>query len=357
MAAGSVGETSGFARYTAFAEVCLVFLLGNLIGALIIRLGMSAEYANLASDNEALDLSAAALSSGVQLSVRFGIMMALGFGLLWWRKRLAPRAVGITRNGWPIWKLIVAGIVLYAVATLPLNLLQVLNEFRPMGEGLPIWQKVDGNLGRGDFWLWLLVGTVILPPIYEEIVMRGYIRARLAENFGPMGGVIISAFIFMLAHGHFYATDTFLILSMVCGILAAICWAYVVLRTGSVIPAIVAHMIFNFPKPDTVVIGDQTFSVPIVATAISLAIIIWALKFVTEYAGAFVADLRAADKAGIFMGVLFSIGFLVPIMSFSAAEIPEPVLIFGFMWMISFVIFTGISLHKIRVDRKTTQEM
>lgn len=348
-------ETSGFARYAAFSEICLVLVLGNLIPILIIQLSMSPEFAALADDFEAADLIPGSLSSGIQLTVKFGTMMAMGFGLLWWRRRLSPRAAGITRNGWPLWKLILGGVVLYAVSALPLNALNVVNEFVPLGEGLELWARIDAGLGRLDFWIWLLVGAVILPPIYEEIVMRGYMRARLQENFGPMGAVIVSSFVFMLAHGHFYALDALLILSLACGLLAAICWAYVVLRSGSVIPAIVAHALFNMPRPGQVELFGSETSVAVLVSVASLVVLLLAGKTLKEYAGAFIADWRTSDKGGILFGVLFSIAFLVPIMTFSAAGIGQAVVIIGLLWLMSFIVFAGISLNRIRVSRSQAE--
>lgn len=348
-------ETSGFARYAAFSEICLVLVLGNLIPILIIQLSMSPEFAALADDFEAADLLPGSLSSGIQLTVQFGTMMVLGFGLLWWRKRRSPRSAGVTCNGWPLWKLVAGGIVLYAVSALALNVLNLVHEFAPLGEAPGLWAKDDTSLGRLDFWLWLLVGAVILPPIYEEIVVRGYMRVRLQENFGPMGAVIVSSFVFMLAHLRFYATDTLLILSMISGILAAICWAYVVLRTGSIIPAIVAHALFNLPKPSTMELFGTPFSSVMLVTVASVLLIFLARKTVIEYAGAFIADWRAADKGGILFGVLFSIGFLVPIMTFSAAEIGRAIAIIGLLWLMSFIVFAGISLNRIRVSRSQAE--
>lgn len=354
MAEHSDGETSGFARYAAFSEVCLILLIGNLLPVLIVTVTMAPEFAALADDYEAVDLFPGAISNSIQLTLKFGAMMVLGFGLLWWRARQSPRAVGVTRAGWPMWKLIVAGIVLYAVSALPLNTLGVVNAVYPLGEGLGLWAKTDGNLDRIDFWVWLLAGAVILPPIYEEIVMRGYMRARLAENFGPMGAVIVSSFIFMLAHGHFYATDALLILSMISGLLGAICWAYSVVRTGSIVPAIIAHALLNMPRPSSTELFGEPVPVPILVSVASIVVIILARKYVREHAGAFIADWRAADKGGILFGVLFSIAFLVPLLSFSAADLGQAVVIIGLLWLMSFIIFAGIALNRVRTARRAS---
>lgn len=45
-----------------------------------------------------------------------------------------------------------------------------------------------------------LIGLVLLPSIVEEFLFRGVIQAYMVEIFNPFLGVIISAFIFMLAH-------------------------------------------------------------------------------------------------------------------------------------------------------------
>ncbi len=90
---------------------------------------------------------------------------------------------------------------------------------------------------------------MVLPPLYEELVFRGYMRVRITENFGPMGGVIGTAFLFTLAHGQYYAADALLLAALPCGIFAGLCWAYVAYRCASLVPAMVAHALVNLPLP------------------------------------------------------------------------------------------------------------
>ena len=46
----------------------------------------------------------------------------------------------------------------------------------------------------------LLLTTVILAPAFEELIFRGVLLPVLALKFGRLGGIVISAFVFALAH-------------------------------------------------------------------------------------------------------------------------------------------------------------
>ena len=46
----------------------------------------------------------------------------------------------------------------------------------------------------------LFVTTTILAPLFEEIIFRGILLPTLSRDFGVISGIIISAFIFALAH-------------------------------------------------------------------------------------------------------------------------------------------------------------
>lgn len=45
-----------------------------------------------------------------------------------------------------------------------------------------------------------LIGLILLPSVVEEFLFRGVIQTYMVDIFNPFWGVVISAFIFMLAH-------------------------------------------------------------------------------------------------------------------------------------------------------------
>jgi membrane protease YdiL (CAAX protease family) len=55
----------------------------------------------------------------------------------------------------------------------------------------------------------------------------------------------------MLGHGHFYRADPLVLSVLLTAIYGAVIWAWVTWRTGSIIPAVVAHGLGNIPLPLT----------------------------------------------------------------------------------------------------------
>ena len=83
----------------------------------------------------------------------------------------------------------------------------------------------------------IFVYVVVIGPIFEELMYRGFILNALApvnRNFA----IIVSALMFSLMHGNFaQIPNTFLV---------AIVWGYLAVKTGSIIPTVIAHIIMNF---------------------------------------------------------------------------------------------------------------
>lgn len=101
------------------------------------------------------------------------------------------------------------------------------------------------SLGPGLAFLWLAVrgiGTIVLVPIAEELAFRGYLYRRfIARDFESVPamqiswlGLVVSSVLFGVLHERWLA-----------GSLAGVIFALVMIRTGRVRDAIVAHAIAN----------------------------------------------------------------------------------------------------------------
>lgn len=108
---------------------------------------------------------------------------------------------------------------------------------------LPIPAGLMGNLTSGmskltayPFWQAVLA-NVLLVPVLEEVVYRGYLFSRLEKAMPPVAAALISSAVFGICHG---------------GVLWAI-WAFVLgmaicvvrIRSGSIIPGMIFHIIMN----------------------------------------------------------------------------------------------------------------
>ncbi len=63
----------------------------------------------------------------------------------------------------------------------------------------PLLEIVLNNNNYLSFFL-LFVTTTLLAPLFEEIIFRGILLPTLSRDFGVISGIVVSAFIFALAH-------------------------------------------------------------------------------------------------------------------------------------------------------------
>lgn len=83
-----------------------------------------------------------------------------------------------------------------------------------------------------------LVDTVLLTPVFEELVFRGLLFATLRRRFGLSVAAVLSAAIFAVAHGYGG-------LGFAAVFWSGFLWAWAYERTGSLLPPIAAHAADN----------------------------------------------------------------------------------------------------------------
>jgi membrane protease YdiL (CAAX protease family) len=84
--------------------------------------------------------------------------------------------------------------------------------------------------------------AILLGPLFEEIVFRGFIQPLFARDLGTVAGVLLAAGLFGLLHGPEYSGAwQFVVLITAAGA----CFGWVRARTGSLVPAIIMHAGFN----------------------------------------------------------------------------------------------------------------
>lgn len=90
-------------------------------------------------------------------------------------------------------------------------------------------------------WLNFAIGFVsaaIISPIYEEIFYRGFLYRFFSNRYGVLSGMIISSLIFTVVH-----IPTFNTLPV--NFFSGLVFSWVYQKTGSIIPSILIHGIFN----------------------------------------------------------------------------------------------------------------
>jgi uncharacterized protein len=102
-------------------------------------------------------------------------------------------------------------------------------------------QWVDINFNAND--LFISLGLMIIVALYEEIVFRGYILNNLLHSVSKWPALLISAFIFALAHS---ANPDFSILAAINIFLAGILLGINYIYTKNIWFAVMLHFSWNF---------------------------------------------------------------------------------------------------------------
>ena len=190
------------------------------------------------------DAATAVLASTAMLAAAFvvpaGLVLIVGF----LRSRRAgsdsgkvsfdPREIWLTRGG--LSRDVIAGLVLGLLLAFMngISIQRGIAEYSPRTGGALsaiVWQ----SRGLGDISM-LLAALGVVAPVAEEVFFRGVIYAGLRKRLPVVPALVLSSALFASAH-----MDTMRLLPFVLGVVAALLMEF----TGSLVPAILAHMGVN----------------------------------------------------------------------------------------------------------------
>ncbi len=100
----------------------------------------------------------------------------------------------------------------------------------------------EGNLKSFSFIMNLI------PGFFEEVAFRGLILVLLLRKYSEKTSIIISGIMFGISHSInilFYGYSLNSLVQVISGILIGIFFAYVVLKSGTLIPTIIIHYLYN----------------------------------------------------------------------------------------------------------------
>ena len=109
------------------------------------------------------------------------------------------------------------------------------------------WFDRDLVWGAWPVVLVTLVDTVVLTPVFEELVFRGLLFGTLRRGLGPAAAALVSAVVFAVAHGYG-------VLGFAAVFVSGVLWAWAYERTGSLVPSITAHAVDNLSAALTVLV-------------------------------------------------------------------------------------------------------
>lgn len=186
------GDNSQRRRHFRWYDVLVILLflfLSQGIGAFIaVSIGVTPPDAALLTDSDFEVVENAESQQARFVAVTFAFAIAICFTLLTiyrifrkWKTHISFRS--------PSWgapfRLLCGYLFLWCVSI----------TLEPLTSTLPSDQSA---LGAGG---WLLLSAVVLAPLLEEVVFRGYIASGIQYAYGPIAAWITSSIIFGIAHG------------------------------------------------------------------------------------------------------------------------------------------------------------
>ncbi|MDO7905888.1 type II CAAX endopeptidase family protein [Paenibacillus sp. JX-17] len=175
------------------------------------------------------------LYSGTLTGLTIAIVLLSGLYFIALRpKKVSWTEVGVKGFNAKLWWRI-------AVWTLILIVLSVATLYLTSFLGNTVDNSKTESLKQNVTLFTIAIGVVsagIVSPFYEEIFYRGFIYRWLRVRVSTGLAIVISSLIFTLAH---FPTTNAMPVNFVSGIVFA--WAYE--RTGSVVPGMIVHGVFN----------------------------------------------------------------------------------------------------------------
>lgn len=326
---------SNLPRWAAILEVFGVYTSGLLLGYILIQLLGISNPIEVLKENPDFNLLTASRDLALLLFCQYIGWLLPAFLLGRWHRKRGLRASGITRADRPVGYHLLTGLVLFAVAELPVKLLELVDRIIPLGEKAYTQQMVaEMDWGNFEFWVFMAVGSFLLIPILEELFHRGYIQTRLAEDFGAPTAILAGALIFSLSHSQYLSLSAWNLGMLITSLFSAIIWGYIFYRTRSLIAVMIAHAIVNIPMR-----GAAVYLIPMLMLAI---IFLFRERIAAEW-GAFKA-LFKEDAISWRTTLIVLLGSLIFMILFTIAQ--DVVVLGGVVILVIAIILEAIEKHR-----------
>ncbi|TKI62842.1 CPBP family intramembrane metalloprotease [Lysinibacillus mangiferihumi] len=207
-------------------EFILLLLLEFVVVIGIIKFIVKPVYAHLFRNE---------LYAGTLTGFTIAITLVIGVYFIALRpKKLSWLEVGITSISLKQWKTILCYSVLLMIGAL---LIVVLTSYIGISVENSKTQAIQQNI---TFFTVLIafLSAAVISPIYEEIFYRGFLYRWLRTRLGLVGAIILSSFIFTIAH---IPTYNVMPVNFFSGIIFALAYE----RTNSIWPSIIIHGLTN----------------------------------------------------------------------------------------------------------------
>ena len=217
-------------------RLLLAFIASQLIA--VIFIGIFSGLANVSTDLE---------NSATAQFIYVLTAEALAVGLIYFflqLKNLGFADIGLGR--WPAWRDLKVGLLgfgaFYAILIVSTIILAYLIPSFDVDQAQDVgFNSLNTSLDR----FIAFVALVLIPPVGEEILMRGYLYTGLRVRLGFLRAMLLSSVLFGLAHLEFGREAPVVWVAAVHTFILSVVLVYVRERTGALYAAILLHMLNN----------------------------------------------------------------------------------------------------------------
>ncbi len=313
-------------RVAALLELVGVFVTGTLVARMIARaIGLPSGGLRDAEPGASIDYLALAFTTGANLLLRYGVILALAFVIGWRYRRQRLSNYGVTTAGLPARAHIAIAVVLFAVGGFLPKLLIYLKDHVALGQGPRHWDLI-GSANSFEFWVYMAVSSFGLVPIVEELFFRGYVQTRLTQTFDAPTAIVMTALLFTLSHRQYFIPSVLGLGMLLALFIASLLASYVRHRFNSLLPGVLAHALGNVPVRGV----WQVVLLALMALAIGLA-----RTEILAHTRELAALIRTRT---VVTGSLVTVAVVVVVLTIAALG-RTPLLVFGALALIAAVAF------------------
>ena len=237
----SKGEEVNWTPLEAVSIAIAIYFISQLLGGLLVSLV-------IATQNHSVDEINKMLQTSVSVQFIFILIVeSFSAAMVWWflkRRETALSKIGVVRLkvfrdvGYAL-----TGFVVYFVAYL--LLLEAAHVLFP---SLNVNQKQDLGFSTHTTGLSLglvFLSLVILPPLVEELLARGFMYSGLRTKLPVIPAMLITSILFAVAHLQIGSGNALLWVAALDTFTLSLVLVYLREKTGSLWPSIFVHMLKN----------------------------------------------------------------------------------------------------------------
>jgi membrane protease YdiL (CAAX protease family) len=217
-----------------------VFIVAQIIIALVLGV-----YAGIKKwdGNQAIDWVNGSVQVQFIIMLATGILFTCGVYMLLKRQRKTLRSIGWRSTKARYYIGVIGLVVVYFISLIVVT--AVVKALIPQLDTEQEQQIGFENASTSLHYLFIFLSLVVIPPITEEILFRGYLFGKLLQSVRFRYAAIITSFVFASLHLQFGSGAPLLWVAAIDTFILSLFLCYIRFKSSSLWPAILLHMIKN----------------------------------------------------------------------------------------------------------------